>query len=620
MLEATRSATMIPMPTSPIASDSGVLAGSDAADVAMVAEVERKLGTFMEIGSTGLKRASGYLDEEFLPQLRGRKAVGIYREMGDNDPIVGALLFAIRMLLRNLEWRVEPAGKSKDHANAAKLIETAMEDMSHSWDELISEALSSVQYGWAWHEVVYKRRTGPWQRDGKQRSKYTDDLIGWRKIPIRSQETLLRWVFDEGGGVRAMVQLAPPTYKTAVLPIERSALFRFGQVKNSPEGRSALRNAYRPWFYKKRIEEIEAIGIERDLAGLPMVSVPASFLKALPGTPQYKQVQAFQKMVRSIRRDEQEGLVFPMEYDQDTKQPLYKFELLNSGGARSFDTGKIIELYEQRILMTVLADFILVGHENTGTYNMHLDKTGMFRNALNATTATIADIFNRHVIPRLFAINGWKPSELPKLVPSDVDAPNLTELVAFLTGTAQLGFNWGPDADLEKFLRSTAGLPDIGEGDEGKHRTMARREEAARLAESQIRLLETRTMLAQAEMAAQQAEMGEPPLDPETEGMAAENAQNAEMHEMDAAGKEQEQALAGAQGEQQLAQADDTHQMDMASRKQEMTFAQRRMAIEERKAKLAEMQAKAQARQSGPSGNKKPSGNTKGTSAKKKAR
>ena len=34
---------------------------------------------------------------------------------------------------------------------------------------------------------------------------------------------------------------------------------------------------------KKRIEEFEAVGVERDLAGLPMVKVPAGVVAGGPG-------------------------------------------------------------------------------------------------------------------------------------------------------------------------------------------------------------------------------------------------------------------------------------------------------------------------------------------------
>jgi hypothetical protein len=61
------------------------------------------------------------------------------------------------------------------------------------------------------------------------------------------------------------------------IPIEKMLLFRTTVQRNNPEGRSMLRTAYRPWRNKKRIEEIEGVGIERDLAGLPMARIPGKF-------------------------------------------------------------------------------------------------------------------------------------------------------------------------------------------------------------------------------------------------------------------------------------------------------------------------------------------------------
>lgn len=451
-------------------------------DLEMMASGE-KLSPFLEIGTTGLKRASGYIDEEFLPQLRGRKAVQIYKEMSENDPLVGALLFAIDRLLRNVEWTVEPAGKSTDDAKAAKFVEQCMEDMSSTWSDFIAEVLTMLPYGWSWHEVVYKRREGLWARDGRRRSKFSDGLIGWRKMPIRAQETLLRWVFDESGDVKALVQLAPPLYQTKVLPIDRSLLFRYKQYKGSPEGLSMLRNSYRPWYMKKRLEEFEAVGIERDLAGLPVVKVPAEMLRAKPGSDQAKALDAFKKMVKSVRRDEQEGLVFPMAYDQDTKQPLYSFELLGGGGGRAFNTDAIIRRYEERILMTTLADFILVGHQANGSYSLHTDKTGIFRTSLNSIAMTIADTLNRYALPKLFALNGWKPESLPKITPTDVDAPDIAQLGQFMGAMQSAGVAWFPDGELENFVRQAARLPKLDEDQLELRNQMQMRSQAMNMAQ-----------------------------------------------------------------------------------------------------------------------------------------
>src|SRR4051812_1961082 len=71
---------------------------------------------FAELGHSGLKGArpaEGYIYQEFLPQLRGLRGVQIYQQMSDNDPIIGAALFAFTMLLRNVKWTVEAADQSE---------------------------------------------------------------------------------------------------------------------------------------------------------------------------------------------------------------------------------------------------------------------------------------------------------------------------------------------------------------------------------------------------------------------------------------------------------------------------------------------------------------------------
>ena len=464
----------------------------------------------LEIGRSGLRRVGGYVEEEFLPQLRGRKAVQVFREMSDNSPVAGSMLYAIEQLLRQIEWRVEPASTKADDRANGEFVEQNMNDMSHSWSDLISEILTMLPYGWSYHELVYKRRIGPWESDARKRSKYTDGRIGWRKIPIRSQETLQRWVFDETGGIQGMVQLSPPDYQTRPLPINKCLLFRTSVTKNNPEGRSLLRTAWRPYFMLKRLEEYEAVGIERDLTGLPVGKVPAEYLNAKPGTDEAKMVEAFRKMVTSVRRNEQEGIVLPTAYDQDTKQPLFDFALLTSGGSRQFDTDGIIQRYETRILMSILADFIMTGHEdNGGSYALHTDKSGLFRTSINSIAQAIADVFNRHAIPRLFALNAMKPAELPRIVPNDVDPPDLGQLAQFMTAMGGAGAQWFPDPELEKFLRDAARLPKLDKNVEQVRETMQRQQSVLDLANLQLQAIQLRAQAEQGQQQIQEAQMAQ---------------------------------------------------------------------------------------------------------------
>ncbi len=449
-----------------------------------------KISPFIEIGETGLKRTAGWIDEEFLPQLRGRKAVQIFREMSDNDPMVNALVFAVEQLVRNVEWHVTPAGKSKEDADAANFVDECMQDMSHSWNDFISEALSCLVYGWSWFEVIYKRRQGLWTQTPGQRSKFTDDRIGWRKMPIRSQESLLRWDFDGRGEVIGMTQMPAPHYQTVTLPLQRSLLFRYRHSKGNPEGTSMLRGAYRPWYMKKRIEEFEAIGVERDLAGMPVAKIPAHLLSS-ESRKDKELVASMKRLVRSIRRNEQDGLVFPLSYDPDNGNPEYIFELLASSGGKQFNTSEIVKRHNEAILMTVLADFILVGHQNSGSYSLHTDKTGIFRTALNSIAQSIADVLNRHALPRLFALNGWRPDALPAITPQDVDSPDIMQLGQFMNAMTNAGVTWFPDGDLEQFVRQAARLPKLDKDSIELRRQMQMRTEAVQMAAANTEYLQS---------------------------------------------------------------------------------------------------------------------------------
>jgi hypothetical protein len=414
---------------------------------------------FLELGSTGLSRWAGNIYEEWLPDLQGQKAIKVYQEMRDNDPLIGAILFSIKMLCRQASWRVEAAGNTPGDKEAADFLDSCLYDMNISWQDTISEILSMLVFGWSYHEIVYKQRLGN-SRDSTKHSKYNDGKIGWRKLPIRAQETLYEWVFDEDGGVRALKQMPPPDYWIREIPIEKALLFRTEAVKGSPEGKSILRNCYRPWYMKKNIETIEGIGIERDLAGLPIAWVPANI--AAPSTDQERQaLQAFKDLVTKVRRDQQEGVVMPLTYNE-LGNKLYDFTLLSTGSRRQFDTGAVIQRYNTQITQTVMADFIMLGTERVGSFALASSKTHLFAVAIGVYLDEIQGVFNTHAIPRLFALNDFKVDNLPQLRHGDIEDVDLKELGDFIQKLAGAGAPLFPNDGLEKYLLDVAHLPSEG--------------------------------------------------------------------------------------------------------------------------------------------------------------
>lgn len=414
-----------------------------------------------EIGVTGVNRLGGWVFEPQNTKLQGERGRKIFRQMSEEDAVIGAILFAIEMLIRKNDWPVVPGSNARVDKAAAKFIEEALADTSISFEDALSETLSMLVYGWAWSETPYKLRSG-YNPDPDLSSRFTDGRIGWQKFAPRAQDTLYHWEMDDQGTVLGMIQMAPPKYIPTLIPTERSLHFRTTGQRGSPEGRSIILNAFRSWFNKRSIETIEGIGIERDIAGLPVAYGPPDMFNVDASSDDKAMLAALQKMVTNVRNDEEAGIVFPLEYDE-AGHLIYDFKLLSTGGARQFDTNAIITRYDQRIAMVVLADFILLGHEGVGSKALSVSKVGVFTRALQAWCDEIASVFNTQAIPRLLRLNGMPYKELPKIKPGEIEDVDLAQLGIYVQQLSASGADlWrgGTNDELLKDLLRKAGLPD----------------------------------------------------------------------------------------------------------------------------------------------------------------
>lgn len=419
-----------------------------------------------EIGAAGLKVSSGRLLEEYSRNLQGPTGMQTFQRMRDDDATVGALLLAVDLLCRAVEWRVEAAPdggtEAEEHADFARSI---LDDMSHTWEDFISEALTMLVFGWSMFEVVAKYRGGPDQVDPSRRSVFDDGRIGIRKLAPRAQVTLHHWEIQDDGGIAGMWQTAKGG-TPVLLPIDRCLLFRTSTRNNNPEGRSILRNAYRSWFNMKTLEDVEAIGHERELAGLPVVRIPSQYLTS--DDPADVQVRMqYEKIARDLKFNEQGGLVLPSDCypgpdGQVSNVPLVSVALLSTAGTRSMDPDKTIRRYQANIARSALADFLMLGTDSSGrgSFALSADKSSVFLNAVQTFLDLIGAVWNRHALPRLWAWNGLDLALLPKVLPAQVKPPDLAATGAYLVQLSQAGATLFPDPDLDKHVRAIAGLPE----------------------------------------------------------------------------------------------------------------------------------------------------------------
>lgn len=413
------------------------------------------------LGTTGLKQTGGWVLEEFLRQLRGPRAAELIKEMTWNSAQVGAVRTLIHTLARQVTWTVESAKEPLDPQAAAlaeKLVRTSMDDMEHSWHAFITEALSHYDYGYSFHEIVYKLRRGP-KGLPVTRSKYDDGLVGWRKIELRSQDSLDRWQFSEEHELEGFWQRDPYANNYAFIPSNRAIHFRTETFKNNPEGRSGFRNAVVSYLRLKHIEDIEAIGVERDLAGMPFLQVPPEILA--PGAnAEYRALRtALETQLGQIKRDQRDYILMPAEVNKEGKSTGFKFQLLASSGTRQLDIVAIKNSYKTDILMTVLAQFLQLGvNSMTGSRSLASSATDLFTLSEGALLDNMEETINAQLVNPLCELNGFAAEDQPRIVHGDIETPELGPLGTFLQQMFTTG-TLAPSDKLMEALHHAAGLP-----------------------------------------------------------------------------------------------------------------------------------------------------------------
>lgn len=386
-----------------------------------------------ELGRTGLSAWAGVVQEDFLKELRGTEGYKRYTEMALNSPVIGAMLTAIEQSIRAVDFVWASDVEEGQPDVGLELLNAADDYMSQTLMEHLIETLSMLTYGWSYFEIVYQ-----------QVPEYTHPV--WRKFAIRGQNTLYKWLLDDHDGLEGMEQRLDQKPWRATLPIEKCLLYRTRVSKGNPEGRSILRTSWTSYYYVKHLQQIEAIGEERGLAGVPMIKLPPS--ATTDENDASSDASKAAEMVRNIRRDEQEGIVLPDGWEVD---------LLSTGATRAFATDNVIKRHESRMLTATLTQFLLLGQDRVGALATFQGGMDFFTMSINTLADIVAQTITKYAIPRLFALHGI-PVEGHRLEHPPVGAHDVVAIGDFLQ---KVGAKVTWTAEDERWLRSVGDLPEL---------------------------------------------------------------------------------------------------------------------------------------------------------------
>lgn len=382
---------------------------------------------YQNVGSSSYTYKTGGWGEqanEFLVEWRGaaEKAKRV-NEMLRNSPMVAALRLAIELPILDIEWQW--TSDQGDNDPRLEFIREAWEGVK--WRHHLMDALLFPFYGWSMFTITYKADGG---------------RILWKKFKPLRHETVQQWLL-EGDDELTGVQQWPHLWSDPI-PLDRMVLYRYRAT--NPEGESILRPSYRSWYFVRELEQIEAIGLERNLAGLPYIQGPegADMTETDEENTPYGRAL---RTVRNVRRDEQGGLVLPFGWT---------FSLLSAGGSTAVDTDMVINRHNKNILMSALAQFIALGMENVGALATYEGANDFFTLAVNALADVVAESFTEQAGARLLRLNGFAPEGI-KLEHAPAGSVDVTQLSAALQSLGDK-ITWTPDD--ESFVRNLLRLPE----------------------------------------------------------------------------------------------------------------------------------------------------------------
>lgn len=402
--------------------------------------------TLGETGFTGLLTLGGQVFEECSKELRWPAAGETYKKMA-KDGAVAPALELVEMMIARVPWVVKiPEGREEELKEKANFLRQCIEDMEHDFQSFIKQVVSFNRYGFCVIEKCYRYRT---KANG---SKYNDNLIGIKKLPIRSQDSIDGWKWKNKGrelsGLyqNVVVPGQPEDYsgwdyiyseetQRKFIPRKKFLLFRNNPLKNSPIGVSSLNGCWQAWKYKQAYMESEAMRVAQDVNGFKILYLPPQYMKS-DATEQDRSVfEEYKKILANIHQAKQSGIILPLITD-DNGNKMFEFEVKSVTGQSSYDTNAIIARYNSEILTCLFSDFLSLGSNGSGSFSLAETKISVIEMAIESKLNEIKAQLNHDLVRQLWEVNQWDTDIMPFLDYGEIARESLDEVGKFIQRVA----------------------------------------------------------------------------------------------------------------------------------------------------------------------------------------
>jgi phage gp29-like protein len=383
------------------------------------------------LGASGTWNTFGFIsNEEYLPQLLWRRGIEVYDHMRRSDASIQAMLKVVKHPLLAATWDIEPASDEEFDQYVARHVRNELFDRNVRWNPFLHDTLGKCDFGFSVFEKSYELTTG------EKQTRVGIKELGWRK-----QWSILRWAMsnDEPGVTQEL--LSGPVD----IPQEKLLTFVNDKEGDNYQGISLLRYVYKAWDFKKQIENLMMVDMQRSL-GFPIVEYNPQASK--------NDQEKMENVLKNFRSHERQYMFMP--------EGKFKFDWAKiESNVKNFLP--ILEYLQKEIDKSVLAQFLDLGGSkgSGGSRALSQDHSQLFEKALEAIADEIVDELNANLIQQLCDLN-WSqmPNGYPKIVYSNIGDRNVVELGDALNKIGSVDM-LTPDPDMENKIRQIMDLPDL---------------------------------------------------------------------------------------------------------------------------------------------------------------
>jgi len=388
----------------------------------------------VELGASGTDIFAGIITEEYNAELSGVAGIKIFDKMRRSDGTVRAAMTVTQLPIRRASWIVKTASEDEKDIEVRDFVDRALfDEMSITWDDFLRQSLLMLPFGVMVFEKVFDIK----EFNGKK-------YITWKKFAPRLPKSITAW---ETIGGKAGIQQLTSSGHSASIPMEKLLVFVNEIEGENWWGTSLLRAAYKHWYIKTNLERIDSVAHERQGLGVPAIEMPEGHTS--------EDVTQAKKILKNLRANEQGYLL-------ETEKLKVEFKDMKANTTR--DPHKSIAYHNREIVLSVLAQFLDLGSNNSGSRALSEDHTDLFLQSLEAIANNIKNVINKYAIKELVDLNFDNVEVYPELDYAGISRTDAEKLSTAYQRFAQSGGIKPTESD-DQHIRGLLGLPERTDDD-----------------------------------------------------------------------------------------------------------------------------------------------------------